>query len=181
MSMSWLRWVFAAAMLGVAVFHLVRLVSSRRRHRPDAEFTHAAMAVVMTVMLVGVLAPANGRLLALCFAAPLGWFVWRGLHSFVMDGVRTVGAPVRLVVGCAAMVYMLVALAAASTSMPGMAMPSASLLSPVIAGALLVATLGVAAWTVTRPVAVGLPSRPALAAGCQLAMNAATVYMLVAM
>jgi hypothetical protein len=179
MSTSWLRWLCAAAMIGVVLFHVVRLVSARARGvRPDAELAHAAMGAVMAVMLVGVLGPSDGRLLAVGFAASLVWFVWRGLHSFVMDGARAVGAPVRLVVGCAAMVYMLVVLSLAGPSMPGMTMPVGS---PALVVTLLVATLGVAAWTLIRPVALGLPRSPALAAGCQLAMNAATVYMLVAL
>ena len=60
--------------------------------------------------------------------------------------------------------------------MPGM---TTSAVSPV-ATALLAATVGVAAWTMThRPAGFSRP--PALAAGCQLATNAATVYMLPAM
>jgi hypothetical protein len=186
MSTSWLRWAFAAAMIGVALFHVIRMIAPRARQRPDsmdAEITHAAMGVVMTVMLLGVLAPAEGRRLAVLFAIPLVWFVWRGLHSYVMDGPQAVGTPTRHVVGCAAMVYMLVAVSGprAASSMPGMSMASTSPSSPVAAGALLVATVGVALWTVARPRAVGLPAQPALAAGCQLAMNAATVYMLLAL
>jgi hypothetical protein len=82
------------------------------------------------------------------------------------------------------MVYMLVAGSGAATAaspMPGMSMASTSLSSPIVTGTLLVATLAVALWTAARPRAVGLPATPALAAGCQLAMNAATAYMLVAM
>jgi uncharacterized protein DUF5134 len=184
MSASWLRWLFAAAMIGVALFHVVRLAASRDRHRPDGvdvELTHAAMGVVMTVMLIGVLAPSDSRRLALVFLAPLLWFVWRGLHSFVMHGARAVGPPVRHVVGCAAMVYMLVVLSTAGPAMPGMSMAAPSSASPLVAGSLLIATVAVAGWTLARPRVVGLPAAPALAAGCQLAMNAATVYMLVAM
>ncbi len=176
MSTDWLRWLIAAAMAGVVLFHVVRLRS--RSHRRDADLTHAAMGVVMSVMLIGVLAPSDSRRLALAFAAPLLWFVWRGMYGYVMDGVRALGPPIRLVVGCAAMVYML---AVPSTATPSMSRMTMSAGSPTVVGALLVATLGVAAWTVTRPATVGLPRTPALAAGCQLAMNAATVYMLMAM
>jgi hypothetical protein len=187
MSTSWLRWAFAAAMIGVAIFHITRLLASRARHGPDradAELTHVAMGVVMTAMLLGVLAPIESRRLAMLFALPLVWFVWRGVHSYVLDGPRAVGAPTRHVVGCAAMVYMLVAVSGASTAvstMPGMSMASTSHSLPIVPGTLLLATLAVAVSTVVRPRTVGLPATPALAAGCQLAMNAATVYMLMAM
>jgi Domain of unknown function (DUF5134) len=189
MSTSWLRWALAAAMIAVVVYHLARLAESRLGRHParfDVELTHAAMGVVMTVMLVGSLAASDGRRLAMLFAAPLVWFIWRGMHSYVMDGPRAVGMPARQVIGCAAMVYMLIALTGASsaaTAVSGMSMPATAspVPSPLLAGLLAVATLGVAGWTVMRARTTGASVRPALTVGCQLAMNATTVYMLVAM
>jgi hypothetical protein len=186
MSTSWLRWTFAAATIAVALFHVTRLVVSGawgRRHGVDADLTHAAMGAVMAVMLLGGLGPSESRRLAVLFGIPLVWFAWRSMHAYVMDGPRSVGTPARHVVGCAAMVYMLLAVSSttlAASSMPGMSMASPSLSAPIATTTLLVATIGVALWTMARPRAVGVPETPALAAGCQLAMSAATAYMLMA-
>jgi hypothetical protein len=181
---GWLRWAFATAMVAVAVYHLARLVGSRRPSRrapADVELTHSAMGVVMTVMLVGTLAPSDSRRLALMFAVPALWFLWRGLRSYVLDGARATGAPARQVLGCAAMVYMLVALAGSGPAMAGMPRSAVRVPSAALGAALVIATLAVAAWTVLRARAVRCAETPALNTGCQLAMNVTTVYMLMAM
>jgi uncharacterized membrane protein YidH (DUF202 family) len=102
------------------------------------------------------------------------------------------------------MVYMLAALAGvgrssamAGTSMaamhkmsmpgmsaPGHSSPLAMLASPVMAGALVLATVALAAWTVSRrPLRAEFgrdSAASALGIGCGLAVNVTTVYMLVA-
>ena len=188
-----MRWVFTLAMLGVVGFHLLRLLRARTATRgaPIADhLTHAAMGTAMGAMLVGVVAPAGGGYLAALFALPLLWFLWRGVYGFVMDGARAIAPSARHVVGCAAMVYMLAIVAtgsangSAGSAMPGMdmAMPtSASLASPAVTAALVVATLVIAGWTVSGQRFAAPVATPALAAGCQVAMSTATVYMLVAM
>jgi hypothetical protein len=186
------RWLAVVAMVGVVLFHALRLVraGARRRHADVAdELTHTAMGLVMVVMLAGALSPADSRRLAVVFLAPLAWFAWRVLHSYVMDGAAGVGGPARQTVGCAAMVYALIVLssAGASAAMPGMAMSAPAMSAPAVPAAslltiaLVAASVAVAAVTVVRPRVVGLPTTPALAAGCQVAMSASMVYMLVAM
>ena len=207
---GWLRWTLAVAMLAVALYHLGRLVAARWRRvdgprqvdpslQLDVELTHAAMGSTMTVMVVDAVAPVGLRGLGLVFVAALVWFASRTVYGYAVHGPRGADVSVRQIIGCAAMAYMLLVLAAPSAvagtmtgGMTGMSMTGTSmggaagsavhaLSSPVFRVLVASATVGVAGWTVAcmrvRSVAAG----PALSLGCQLAVSATTVYMLVAM
>jgi hypothetical protein len=209
---GWLRWTLAAAMIAVVCYHLARLASARVRQRPihhDVELGHAGMGVVMTAMLVGSLSVSLSRGLALAFVVSMLWFASRSVRNYLLAGPRGVARLLGPAVGCAAMVYMLAVLAGVGRwsatagtstagmhemSMPGMSMdgmsahghssPLAMLASPVVAGALVLATVALAAWTVSRrPLRAefgGNSAACALGIGCGLAVNVTTVYMLVA-
>ncbi len=194
MPADWLPWLLAAAMVGVAAYHVARLIATRVRHHAasmDVELTHAAMGAAMTAMLVGLVAPAADLWLALPFVAMATWFAVRGVHTYVMDGVtpRAVAAAWQ-VVGCAAMAYMLLAVvrSATTTHMAGMVMGGngrSDVSWPGLRLLLVGATVAWAGWTMFRVVDGRSTSagagRVGLSAGCQLAMNMTTVYMLVAM
>jgi hypothetical protein len=204
---GWLRWTLAAAMIAVVCYHLARLAGARVRERPihrDVELGHAGMGVVMTAMLVGSLSVSLSRGLALVFVVSMLWFASRSIRKYVLAGPRGFVRLLGPAVGCAAMVYMLAALAGvgrssamAGTSMaamhkmsmpgmsaPGHSSPLAMLASPVMAGALVLATVALAAWTVSRrPLRAEFgrdSAASALGIGCGLAVNVTTVYMLVA-
>jgi hypothetical protein len=182
---GWLQWTFAVAMVAVAVFHLARLARPHwlRGTSRDVELAHAAMGAVMVWMLVGPLSAASSDRLAVLCLVPAAWFAWRALHSYVMDGLGAGGPTAVQIVGPAAMAYMLLAFGAATPMGTGMAMPGSSrgLASPVLAGVFVLATVGVAAWTVARQRGHRGAAVPVLNTGCQLAMSATTVCMLVAL
>jgi hypothetical protein len=109
-----LRWVLAALMVGVTLFHVLRLLSARfiRSHgRIGVELTHAAMGAVMTAMLVGTLARATTQLLIFVFLASTAWFAVLGIHSYIWSGRSALEVPVQQAVNCAAMTYMLAVVA----------------------------------------------------------------------
>jgi hypothetical protein len=202
---AWLRWTLAAAMICVALYHSGRLANShwRRGQRPDpgaqvdVELTHAAMGSAMTLMVLDVMAPGDLRGVGLVFGALTLWFALRAVYSYVMDGPRAADLALRQVIGCAAMTYMLVALAAPSirpavapavtSEMNGMSMsgvgPSvlSPLSSPVLRVIVIGATVALCGWTFARMRARCADAGPALGLGCQLAVNATTIYMLVTM
>lgn len=192
-------------MIATAIYHLGRLVASQRTRRSelDVDLTHAAMGIVMAIMLVGSLTPVASRWWAVAFAVPTLWFGWRSLHSCVLEGARAVGRTLPQALSCTVMLYMLIpaATSAAAQSpttkmagmhMAGMAMSGerddASLARGQVLDILLVvAMLGVATWTATtlarRARSSASCSRdgtltPTLTASCHLAMNVTTVYML---
>jgi hypothetical protein len=199
---GWLRWTLAAAMVIVAGYHLARLAGARwwRTRRPDGpiqvdvELTHAAMGSAMTVMVLNAVAPAGLRSLGLVFMASMVWFASRAVHGYATGGPRRADLPARQVIGCAAMAYMLLVLAAPAAvagtmtgAMNGMSMSSAgnslltTLSSPTFRVAAVVATVVVAGWTVVRTRVRAAEAGPVLSLGCQLAVSATTVYMLAAM
>lgn len=165
-ALSSLRWAFAAAIIAVALYHLVRLLRCRALRRPvrhDVELTHAAIGIAMTLMLFGALASKEGRPLALLFAVPTVWFIARAIHGYVMDGAGTLGTSVAQVIGCAAMVYLLGVLAVGGAGMgtAGMSMPSSPAgqrLSPslLLTGGLVIATAGLGMWAIVRLRGCGL-------------------------
>jgi hypothetical protein len=181
------RWIGAALMLGVTLYHLLRLLVGsfdRRRGRIDVELTHAAMGAAMTGMLVGTLAPATSRMLIILFAAPLSWFTIIGVHSYIWTGRARLGVPVQQVVNCAAMTYML-AVAAIHAGHGMASMPPAPLPSVPLTTVLAVATVAVAIPAVRRlracPARADKGVLPSLSVGCQVAMSGTAVVMLVAM
>ena len=178
-----LRWVLAALMTGVTLYHVVRLLRARfnrTRGRIDVELTHAAMGAVMTGMLVGSLASESTRLLILVFLAPLAWFAVLGIHSYIWSGRGALEVPVQQVVNCAAMTYMLAVVAAHRGHEMGpaapTAVPSAPLTALIAFGVVTVAFRALGRLRV-RP----LGRLPAVSVGCQLAMSGTAVVMLVAM
>jgi hypothetical protein len=213
-AVSPIAWILAGAMIATAGYHAGRMVAARvrcRRCEADVDVTHAVMGVAMSLMLVGSLTPGASLRWAMAFAIPAVWFVCRGVHAYVMDGGgQAFGQHVRQGVGCAAMLYMVLATAATGPSaahgMAGMhtsgaatgpaqgwATATAGLIpSRQLDVLLAVATAGVAIWTwrliwsagrarlaTTRPPNTELA--PAVTAGCQLAMNVTTIYMLALM
>ena len=129
--------------------------------------------------------------------ASVPWFASRAVHSYAKKGARAADVSARQVIGCAAMAYMLLVLAASSAqsdvaghmsgAMSAMSMSSGgsqlltTLSSPAFRLLAVGATIGVAGWTILRLRARAADRGPALSVGCQLAVSATTVYMLVAM
>jgi hypothetical protein len=198
---GWLRWALATAMIAVALYHSSRLVASGRRapqHEAhaevDIELTHAAMGVAMTLMVLDALAPAYFLTLGWLFVVPTFWFVSRALHTYGANGLRSADVAARQVIGCTAMVYMLVVLAAPSSrpavartvtgAMSGMSMSGPSALSAFVSPIrviVVVATVVLCGWTIARMRGRAADAGPALGLGCQLAVNVTTIYMLLAM
>jgi hypothetical protein len=173
-----LRWTFAALMLVTTAYHLWRLVAPRLRApgNPDVDVTHAGMGIAMVIMLVGSLSTGSSRMLAFAAAIPTAWFGWRALRSYVLYDARTFGHNLRQALVSVAMLYLLVAGSSSSTAMAGMPMDFSS--RQLLDALLVLAVLGAAVSSV-RP--LRQLARPNLAAGCQLAMNVTTVYMLAVM
>jgi hypothetical protein len=197
----------AAVMIVATLYHAGRLLTSRTRHRHgefDVDLTNAAMGIGMAIMLVGSLTPSAGRRWAILFAIPTLWFIWRSLDSYLIDGTRAVGRPLRQALTCAAMLYMFLATArmastaspmsdmhSAGTAVAGMEVAAGPEFGRAVTALLLAAMVGVAVWTCTllgrgHGVAV-CASNTASAPGatvtvtCELAMSVTTVYMLVLM
>ena len=83
----WLNDIFAALMLGVAVYSVGRLAAARAWSRPihrDVEVAHVLMGTAMAGMLVSNLDPIPSGGWELVFSALAVWFVWR-CYQFVVD------------------------------------------------------------------------------------------------
>ncbi|MGZ4560361.1 MAG: DUF5134 domain-containing protein [Mycobacteriaceae bacterium] len=197
----------AAVMIVATLYHAGRLLTSRTRHRHgefDVDLTNAAMGIGMAIMLVGSLTPSAGRRWAILFAIPTLWFIWRSLDSYLIDGTRAVGRPLRQALTCAAMLYMFLATARmASTASPmsdmhsagravaGMEVSAGPEFGRAVTALLLAAMVGVAVWTCTllgrgHGVAVCASNTApgatvTVTVTCELAMSVTTVYMLVLM
>lgn len=206
-SAPWLRWTLAAIMIATVVYHSRRLVIARRRRSPggtDVDSAHAVMGLAMAAMLIGALPGRAGLWLAVVFMAPVMWFGAQLAKRYAVSGIRAAIQPSAHFLTCGAMVFMLAVGAAPSllvgasgagaasrmpgmgaahdmAGMPGMAGMNRSGYSPGFAGgwwagvALLLAVVVVAGWAM-----LGLTSNRGkrAAAGCQLAMNVTTAYML---
>jgi Domain of unknown function (DUF5134) len=197
--------VLAAVMIVATLYHAGRLLTSRTRHRHsefDVDLTNAAMGIGMAIMLVGSLTPSASRRWAILFAIPTLWFIWRSLDSYLIDGTRAVGRPLRQALTCAAMLYMFLATArmastaspmsdmhSASTAVAGMEVSTGPEFGRAVTALLLAAMVGVAVWTCTllgrgHGAAVctsNTASAPGATVTCELAMSVTTVYMLVLM
>ncbi len=201
---SVLRWTLVALMIAVGLYHVARMAAALRRQRRrelDVDATHTLMGLVMAGMLAG---SVSGRFADVCFLGfvlATAWFGGLAAQTWVLTGARGLGHPLRQVVGCFAMSYMLVVTSGAGIlglnrpeiRMPGMRMGGGAALSgsgfPLLL-ILLAATAGVTVWTaLTTAGSARRPSAPSpggvfaptLTAGCQTAMNATTVYMLAMM
>jgi hypothetical protein len=131
---DWWRRILAVAMVLVAMYHLSRLAAFRRAGAPvqahpvhvDVELTHAAMGSAMALMVLDALAPAHLRSLGLLFLAPTLWFATRAIRGYAVHGLHGADVAARQVIGCAAMAYMLLILAAPSGGLAGMGQMSMS-------------------------------------------------------
>jgi hypothetical protein len=135
-----------------------------------------------------VLAPADLRGLGIIFVVPMLWFVARTVRSYQAGGPRSADVVAQQVIACGAMAYMLLALAGpsarptAGNAMVGMSMsgsPTAS--SPVLRLVVIAAIAGLCGWTIVRLRVRSMEAGPAMGVGCQLAVNATTIYMLIVM
>jgi Domain of unknown function (DUF5134) len=203
---AWLAAALVALMIATALFHLGRMVATRRLrcpHQYDVDAAHALMGAAMVVMLVEPRAADVLGRLALAVAVPTVWFGCQSVRRYVVDGVRAAGQPARQALVSAAMLYMLVLAAARpasssglpSAAMAGMSMPATSgsvggigmrIVPLVMLGiAALVVWTAAQAWgtvKVRRPAGpAGEVLAPALSNCCQLAMTVTSGYLLVAM
>lgn len=199
----WLADTLAAGMLATAVYCAVRLAAShmcRRSTERDADLMHVAMGVAMASMLVSRLNPLTGRLWAVAFGLATAWFGGRLVRDSRRRLERQASHHVPHLLGCVAMLYMLMAAPGAAggrAAAPGAAMagggsPSAAAGVPALTAILAVSMLGCVVWLADRlalspagAAAVQPPSRPILAprvaACCQIVTGITMGYMLVLM
>src|SRR5215469_8495110 len=170
----WLAATFAVIMVGTAGYCLTRLAVSWRLRRPTNRQVDG-MHVLMGVAMAGMLVPRLRLMWAggweVVFAAGAALFAWRIVrmagarwtrtHDVPARGLRARGAradcqahDAQHLLGCAAMLYMLVVLAPIATRIaathsaaPGMLGPAAPSAVPLV---LAVALLGCVAWTADR-------------------------------
>jgi len=213
----WLAATFAVIMIGTAAYCLARLAVSWRRRRPTDRHVDG-MHVLMGVAMAGMLVPRLRLMWAggweIIFAAGAALFAWRIGRAARARRARGHGVrasckahDAQHLLGCSAMLYMLVVLAPLTTRMaaphsaaPGMLSPAAPSAVPLV---LAVALLGCVAWTADRmssiaPVAVlaarqsgppvgpgagarPVPLSPRLSACCEIATGLTMGYMLITM
>jgi hypothetical protein len=161
---SWLAATFAVIMIGTAGYCLTRLAVSWRRHRPTDRHVDG-MHVLMGVAMAGMLVPRL-RLMwpggwEIIFAAGAALFAWRIARAACAPGARARGMraggqahDAQHLLGCAAMLYMLVVLApittriaASHSAAPRMLGPAAPSAVPLV---LAVSLLGCVVWTADR-------------------------------
>lgn len=199
LSSAWVPAALTVLLAGASGYHLLRLGTGvgTRHARPDLDLTHILMGVTMAWMLLAGLARPYAVGLVAGFGLAGAWYTVAAVRRYVRDGPGQVGRDAIQAVGCAAMAWMLVPAAGlgrplgadamgpavSGLAMPGMAMPAGGAEGRVLTVAVLVAVAVASGWTLRR--AVTRPDRPRgahadgpLAAGCQLAMNAAAAYML---
>jgi hypothetical protein len=199
-SVGWVPLGLTGLLAAVTGYHLYHLspFAGRGGHqrRIDVDLSHALMGGLMVWMLRRDLPGGAGPWLVAGLAGTTAWFVVAGVRRYVLDGPGEVGREAVQVAVFAAMTY-LAALAAGlslpsadvsgglvppTSSMPGMVMPAGGSAQRLLAGLLLAAVLLAAAWTVRTGARRTRADRPdRVATGCQLAMDAATVYMLLAL
>jgi hypothetical protein len=153
---SWLGGPLAAAMIAIAVCCAGRLAYARMWRRPteaDADGLHIVMGVAMAGMLMPRLSLLPGRGWAAAFGAAAAWFAWQSAR----DGRGIPGTrwrcrhPVPHLVECAAMLYMLLAVArprpgSRALPMPGMSGSAAAVSFPALAAVLALFMLGYVLW-----------------------------------
>jgi hypothetical protein len=121
------------------------------------------------------------------------WFVVRTIRNYVVSGPRSADVVARQVIACGAMAYMLLAVTgpsigpSMSSAMSGMSMAGSgssafsALSSPALRLIVIVVIVGLCAWTLARQREHSVATGPVLGVGCQLAVNATTIYMLIVM
>lgn len=201
--MGWLPLGLTGLLVAVTGYHLYHLTPAARGHRHqrriDVDLSHALMGGLMAWMLLRELPGAAGPWLVASLGATTAWFVGAGVRRYVLDGPGEVGREAVQVAVFAAMTYTLAlagglslpsagqpdGLAQSPAAMPGMAgmtAPGGGAGGRVLAAVLLAAVLAAAAWTVRLAAGRARTHRPdRLATGCHLAMDAAAVYMLLAL
>jgi len=154
--LSWLAGPLAAAMIAIAVYCAGRLACARRWRRPtevDADSLHLVMGVAMAGMLMPRLGLLPGRGWEAVFGAAAAWFAWQSARAG--RGIPGTGwrcrHPVPHLVECAAMLYMLLAVArprpgSRALPMPGMSGSAAAASFPALAAVLALFMLGYVLW-----------------------------------
>jgi hypothetical protein len=196
----WLAATFAVVMIGTAGYCLTRLAVSWRGSRPtdrQVDGMHVLMGVTMAGMLVPQLRLLSAGRWEIIFAACAVLFMYRIARAAAS---RWRSHDVQHLLGCAAMLYMLVFLAplaaprtgSAAISMLGAAAPDSAV--PLM---LAVALLGCVVWTAdrmssiarvaqltagqSRVAAAPVPLSPRLSACCEIATGVTMGYMLITM
>ena len=214
----WLAAAFAVIMVGTAGYCLTRLAVSWRRRRPTDRHVDG-MHVLMGAAMAGMLVPRLRLMWAggweIVFATGAALFAWRIARAACARRARGRGVradcqshDAQHLLGCAAMLYMLVVLApltsriaAPHSAAPGMLGPTALSAVPLV---LAVAMLGCVAWTADRMSAIApvaelaarqsgravrpgaavappVPLSPRLSACCEIATGVTMGYMLITM
>jgi uncharacterized protein DUF5134 len=218
----WLAAAFAVIMVGTAGYCLTRLAVSWRRRRPTDRHVDG-MHVLMGAAMAGMLVPRLQLMWAggweIVFAAGAALFAWRiartaSARCARARGVRTRGVradcqshDAQHLLGCAAMLYMLVVFAPITSRIakphsaaPAMLGPAAPSAVPLV---LAVALLGCVVWTADRMSAMApvaelaarqsglairpgaaappVPLSPRLSACCEIATGVTMGYMLITM
>lgn len=199
---AWLVDGLAVVMIATAVYCACHLVASWIAQRPaerDVGLMHVLMGVAMGGMLLAVFGQRWTGPWVLAFVLFAAWFGFRSLLPAALGtvGRSPVGAHLRHLLACGAMVYMFVgfstpvagAAASAHSAHAGMAemagMGGATAQSSaLIATALAAALLCCAGWNVAELVAAGRsrgrPLAPRLSIGCQLVLSVTMGYLLIA-
>ncbi len=84
---GWVNDIFAAVMVGVALYSAGRLVAARRWSRPthkDVDVAHVLMGTAMAGMLVSDLNPIPTGAWEVVFSGLAAWFIWR-CYQFIRD------------------------------------------------------------------------------------------------
>jgi hypothetical protein len=164
---SWLAWTFASVMIVVAVYCVVRLLTSWRQRRPTHRHVDAVY-VLMGVAMAGLLVPRLRVFWAggwqVVFGISTAWFAWLAVREF--RGRPTVGGRpghhLQHLLACGVTLYMYLAVAtAAKGAAAGLSMGAAGGAAHVrtLALVLAFALLGYVVWNADRlsslpPVAV---------------------------
>ncbi len=207
----WVRWVFVAVFVAVALLCVVRLLAHRRDAARSgcgtdriSDASHGVMGLGMAAMFSPWGAPVPALYWQVLFGALAGVFAVRMIRRGTRPAaIRQPGTDLHHVIGSLAMVYMLGAIPAghsmaADMSMPGMA--STGIALPVLAwvlvayflvyavrlGARLVEPASPVAATSAGAVAVGggprgVVTSPHLLGSCLIFMGIGMSYMLVTM
>lgn len=195
---AWLVDGLAVVMIATAVYCACHLVASWITQRPaerDVGLMHVLMGVAMSGMLLAVFGQRWSGPWVLTFVVFAAWFGFRGLLPAALGtvGRGPIGAHLRHVLACGAMVYMFVGFstpvagAATATHADMAGMSGTALQSPgsaLVATALAAALLCCAGWNVAELVAAGRSRgrslAPRLSIGCQLVLSVTMGYLLIA-
>jgi hypothetical protein len=155
---SWLADTFAGIMIITATYCICRMVVARRHHRPteyQVDGVHVLMGIAMTGMLVPRLRVFWAGGWEAVFGAAAVWFAWQAIrerHAWPAAG-RTSAHHFQHLLGCTAMLYMLLAVtsvtaAAGESGMGGMTGGAAHF--PTLALVFAFSLFGYVVWTADR-------------------------------